>query len=419
MSLPAITPPTLPGAEQSVLLPAPAEDAALGGGGRYLFLWLRNVHKIAVFDVSQAQVVRYLPIGADDVRFAAGADKLFVALNDQHLLQRWSLTTWERELTVPLPDGKPIACLAIGDRASGPLAVVSDGLHLDFYDPATLARQDLAFDEPWIGGHAWPRLEVRASEDGTVVAGWLPGSSIHGIYTITPEETTARVQYVRKNPSYAIPAPDGGLIFSEDRVFNADLQELTPGPAHGLPVYGTDSDFVGLDRGRGGLVPSVYSRSDRRLLVTLPPIPGVTLADFMDAFGGNVPALSIDRRLYFIAPAKLLIALPDARDRLVLRRFDVMAALANTGIDYLFISSLPPAAFARGRRFVYPIVVQSRRGGVQFRLDSGPPGMTISKTGKLEWAAPALYVGPGETVIVSVRDASGQEVYHTFTITPQ
>ena len=152
-----------------VNLPAPVDDLTVAAGGRYLALWLPHVHKVAIFDVSLAQVIHYLSIRGDDIRIAGSADKLFIARNDENILQRWSLKTFECELTVPLPQGKPIGCLAIGDRSEGPLAVISDGLHLDFYDAVTLSHEDLTFGQPWIGGHAWPRFEsarVRGRQHG-------------------------------------------------------------------------------------------------------------------------------------------------------------------------------------------------------------------------------------------------------------
>ncbi len=426
--LPGTLPPLLPAHLLSdpmvVNLPAPVDDLTTAAGGRYLLLWLKRVHKIAVFDVSQAQIVHYLPIEAEDIRMAAGADKLFVALNDQSILQRWNMKTWERELTIPLPQGKSVGCLAIGDRSEGPLAVVTDGLHLDFYDAVTLSHEDLAFDQPWIGGHAWPRFEVRASEDGSMVAGWLPGSSIHGIYTITPGDKTAQVEYVRKNPMYAIPALDGGAVFSDDGVFNAELQQQTPSPPRALPVYGTSSYFVAVTEhnanGHKGFTPSIYSRSDRQLLVTLTPINDVTVPDFYNVIiRAGERQLTLDQRLFFFAPANCLVLLPDVRDHLVLQRFDVMGALEKAGIDYLFVASLPPTTFAIGHRFVYQISAESKRGGVGYKLESGPPGMTLSKTGRLEWPVPAAYAGHEETIIVSLHDASGQEIYHTFQIKPE
>ena len=262
-----------------------------------------------------------------------------------------------------------------------------------------------------------------------MVAGWVPGGGL-GIYTVTPGEKTAQVESARKDSGYAyyndyaIPSANGDAVYYDKGLYNSELQPSNPNPANSLPVYGTDSYFVVLAEqkvnGQNSDVPSVYSRSDRRLLVTLPPINDISVPDaYHIAFHAGDRELTRDQRFLFFSPANVVVSLPDVRDHLVLQRFDVMAALNKAGIDYLFVASLPPTTFAKGRRFVYQINAQSRRGGVGYKLESGPAGMTLSKTGRLEWPVPADYAGQGETVIVSLHDASGQEIYHTFQIKPE
>jgi hypothetical protein len=56
----------------------------------------------------------------------------------------------------------------------------------------------------------------------------------------------------------------------------------------------------------------------------------------------------------------------------------------------------------------------SNAGGVKYALQSGPRGLTVSPEGVVDWTPPPM---PGdETVIVSLKDSSGQETLHTFQI---
>ncbi len=100
----------------------------------------------------------------------------------------------------------------------------------------------------------------------------------------------------------------------------------------------------------------------------------------------------------------------------MLHRLDLTAALEKTGIDYLFVTSLPPASATPGSTLSYAIAVQSRRGGLRYTLDSGPPGMTLSDDGKLQWSVPAGQPAGRQGVIVTITDASGQEILHAFDI---
>ena len=62
------------------------------------------------------------------------------------------------------------------------------------------------------------------------------------------------------------------------------------------------------------------------------------------------------------------------------------------------------------------MAIKSKRGSVRYKLDSGPDGMTVSDDGQLEWKVPDAVSTPKAGVIVTIKDASGREVYHAFDI---
>src|SRR5262249_57896922 len=123
-----------------------------------------------------------------------------------------------------------------------------------------------------------------------------------------------------------------------------------------------------------------------------------------------------DRRVHFIPDAKLLVTIPDTKDKLVLHRFDLDAALDKAGIDYLFVTSRPPALAGKGIEYRYQIAVKSKKGGVKYKLDAAPKGMSVSPAGLVRWSVPADLDDKDVDVILSVTDASGQEALHTFKI---
>jgi len=155
---------------------------------------------------------------------------------------------------------------------------------------------------------------------------------------------------------------------------------------------------------------SIYATGDKRLLLTLPTFEEI---DTSDQWGRE--KLTLDKRVMFVPAANLIVTLADGHRQLVLHRFDLMAALNAANIDYLFVSSVPERSAKRANRYMYQIETRSRKGSVTYTLDSAPPGMTLSKTGRLEWQVPAD-ANPQESIIVSIRDASGQEAFHAFRI---
>ena len=122
-------------------------------------------------------------------------------------------------------------------------------------------------------------------------------------------------------------------------------------------------------------------------------------------------------KMYHLIPdANLLVVVPPAKNRLILKHLDIKAALDNSGVDYLFVASSPLTATKKGGAYHYEPAVLSKRGGVRFKLESGPKDMRMLADGKVLWAVPPDFEGNTASVILLVSDASGQEIYHTFTI---
>jgi hypothetical protein len=112
----------------------------------------------------------------------------------------------------------------------------------------------------------------------------------------------------------------------------------------------------------------------------------------------------------------VLVTIPGTNDRLVLQRFDLEEALDKLGVDYLFVTSTPPTHVKSGSRFEYTVAVKSKKGGVTYRLDSGPDGMSVSPTGVITWNVPADMASGSVSVILSVKDATAQERFHSFPL---
>src|SRR5262249_9428309 len=122
------------------------------------------------------------------------------------------------------------------------------------------------------------------------------------------------------------------------------------------------------------------------------------------------------KRVFFIPRAKLIVLFPEGNDRLELYPFDVESALEKSGLDYLLVSSRPPALAKRGAEYTYQIAVKSNKGGVNYQLSSGPEGMEVSPEGLVKWRVPAGFKSTEVEVLITVRDASGEEVFHPFTV---
>jgi hypothetical protein len=54
-------------------------------------------------------------------------------------------------------------------------------------------------------------------------------------------------------------------------------------------------------------------------------------------------------------------------------------------------------------------------GGARCNLEVGPEEMTVSSGGRIRWQAPGQE-GKRANVIVTIRDAAGKEIQHSFEI---
>jgi hypothetical protein len=105
----------------TVKLPGAVKAAVAGAGGKYIILLLPQQKQIAIFDVAQGKVAKYLPAAEEGALIAAGQDHLMVANPTARVIQRYNLKTFEKEATVQQPIDGTIAALAMGSSSKGPL----------------------------------------------------------------------------------------------------------------------------------------------------------------------------------------------------------------------------------------------------------------------------------------------------------
>jgi predicted Zn-dependent protease with MMP-like domain len=423
----------LPGEKTTLALPGSVRDTCVGGGGRYLILHLPQQRQLAVFDVNEAKVVKYLPTAEDRLLFAAGLDKLLVVFPDKNLVQRWSLTTFERDVTAPLGVQGKVFTAGMGSASDGPLILGgpelrgAGGLPLRFLDVTTLKEVEVTLQERqgvgMVGTHPQHPHVMRVSADGRVIGMWNPGLSPSGLQTVVLNGTGVQAFSDHTSVGHVIPGPDGRTVFTGTGLFTTEVKKLGGAERGGfmLPAvhgsyYLSVANAPGVWPPGNGGKPSVavHMVGDARPLVTLTDLDGLAAAG--DPFAGNRDALPLEKRLFLVPLGKLMVIIPPTADKLHLQRFDLDEALEKAGVDYLFVTSQPPGRFKPGETFSYQLAVKSKKGGLKYKVESGPPGMKVSPEGRVNWPVPADLADAAVDVILTVGDAAGQEVFHTFKL---
>jgi hypothetical protein len=405
-----------------VKLSGPAADVAVGGGGRYLILRLAG-KKLAVFDVQQGKVAKELPLSEEVVHFAAGAHRLVIVYPNAKLIQLWSLANFEREKSALLPGtltSDSIHQVCMGSASAGPLFVYLPkekrtlALNLD-----TLATTEVRWSN-WAPNNAYGPLHMRAAADGSMLVGW--GGGWAGCEAalfrdgIQAGVNTQKIEFWAADGTFALPSADSRFLFTPwgilDRSFTqAKVEGLkgayvvpTAEPGYFLALANTCNPGSEPPKKQADGEATVYTE-DRTQLFILRGLEELT----------SRLELTWEKRLHYYPRAGLLVSVGDGGDSLLLRKVDLAEQLERSGTDYLAVVSRPPAAKA-GAAYSYRLDVRSKKGGVKVTLQSGPEGLKVTPEGVVNWAAPAAQGAAEPEVLLSVRDGSGQEVFHRFTI---
>lgn len=388
-----------------VRVPAPIDDVVIGAGGNLLLLHLSKLRQLAVFDVKLAKVVKYIPLESNEISYAAGATKLFIGRKDEPLIQRWDLKTLELELTVDAPLGG-VGKLAMGAESLTPLFLLANKEAKKSYviDPVSMKAEPIQW-EGWKGG-AWGPVYINVSHDGSSVV--VCGGGWAGLELAAIGDGKIQSQ---KTGGYcldgALIAGNGVLVFpSKAPPFRADLTSTVPEfESVNFPAI-DDSISISFAKRDGKAVLNVFGNIDTKRMFSIRDLSELNE-------NTNLP---IYKRVFLIPRARVLITIGKSSDELIVRPFDLVEALKAESVDYLFVNSAPRRSASRGEQYSYLIEVMSRKGDVRFALESGPPGMTLSSEGLLNWAVPVDFQ-PGDTaVIVKVVDKSQQELFHSFQL---
>jgi predicted Zn finger-like uncharacterized protein len=424
-SLLAIKPPTLDQEKTVRKLPSTATDLVVGGGGRFLLLNIPAQRQIAMFDANEGKIVHYFPAAEDGAMIAAGMTKLVVVYPGSNIVQRWDLLTRKRDVSAQLDvKGSPSA-IAMGSASQGPLLVVVGDQSLStatFHNLATFKSVPIDRDRQSSHYH-WTPGYIRVSGTGNVFTSWGTGSP-SGLNTFVLNGTTARSYNQHKSFGHLTPSPDGETIYTACGRFTKETAAIGQASENFVNylVPATQGDFYVSLRLRdrfgdrfGEKKPveagnvAIHITADSRPLLRLTCDLGEGNRWDREPFGN-------DKRVQFIPDANLLVVLPESKDRLDVHRVNIEEMLNKSGIDFLYVTSRPNATAPRGSTFRYPIAVKSKKGGLKYKIESGPDGMKVDAAGTITWKIDAAQDLVEEVVLLTITDAAGQEIFHRFRL---
>ena len=377
-----------------------------------------KLRQVAIFDVCEAKVVKYLPVAGDNAVIAAGMTKLVMAFPDTKIIQRGNSPTYEKELTTTLPLNDRVVGMGMGYGSDGPLLV--QGSRDEFSGEMVLldlkSMKQLDLPNPQGGGGFRNGMisGIRGNHDGRRLT---VGCTLYQI------SATGMARRGGSESAFCLmPGWDGKHIFGMG-VFSDDMKRLASSPApsnvcvpatHG-PYYlsipaGSYHPQIAGDRKEKGIELRIVGDS-RPLL----PLPDVETAMYRRSAGNRDPWRP-DQRSTSSSPTPncWLRFRPSAT--VWSYELDLDVALEKSEIDYLLVTSSPRPIAVLGEDYVYPVRVKSKKGGLVYKLDAAPEGMTVAKDGTIRWKTPKNFEEPQVDVIMTISDAASQEIFHTFKV---
>lgn len=412
-------------------LPSSISDVAVAQNGRALLLYMKESKKLAVFDVVDLKIRGYINLAEDRVLFAGGSRYILILNPTANLIQRYSVETLQKERTINNSFGN-VATLTMG-YASPSIALMcaaesSSGGRVKAFDVEKMAVVSKESDQ------ATSRIDssnaiIRASADGRTFGVCRAGTSPSGFSILTFRDNTFSLSYEHQSVGILVPNADGAQIFSSTSGIytnkfvpvlktSGNWNESTCYLPSYHPMYFISAP-MGTRRDTGDKqapkTVGIYLTGSTQSLLQMSeefsemqsPNP-----DSRPQQAGSDP-MTPDKRYHFFPQLDLFLTIPPTNDKIVVRPLNVRKLLAEKGIDYLYVTSLAPLGKV-STPYHYQLETASKAGGVKCSLQSGPSGLTVDASGAVAWNAPAQPVE--ETVIVALKDASGQEAFHTFRI---
>lgn len=321
-----IMPPMMTESRIEVALPAAIGDACVAGGGRYLVFHCPKARNLVLFDVNTLKLEKPITVISDDVLFAAGMNKLMVIYPDSKDIIRYDLATLKLETNEVLEVRQRPTVAGMGSGVAGPLILGgipsqnnASKMALTFLDPDTLKEVRIEKAEGEFKVTFAAAAKMRVSANGATIGAWFEQLQPTGLQIARLSGNTISGSYLADSVGNVSPGPDGQKVFTEKGLF--DAMAKPEGPRTSVVPASQGIGHVSLAGTPGGKQQvAVWGPDKEKPLFQSDELPGFD--GKRDPFERDNPNLALDRRLFFIPDAKILVVVPPAANKLLIYRLD-------------------------------------------------------------------------------------------------
>ena len=424
----------VPGGKVEIKLPGIATDIAVGENGRAIVISMEEISKIAVFDNQTLKFRGFIPMATTPAVIAANLDLAFVYYPAVDTLMSYRLTDLTRIGSKKAPFGSNIIDMAGGYASRGPVATVvasDDSIQRSQFgrlNPSTLKGELLKWNatdkpHPFMTGNS---NQLRMSADGRIVTNMKTSSSPNGFSVVIMSDPAVPF-YEHTSAGVITPSWDGAYLYAGNCIYRRPYNKIaefeTPAfniarliPAY-HPKFYMSAMLSTIDRAR---------EEDREHPCHV-HLAGnsATLLEIEDAFEEmkfdtsdhyDRGKLTVEKRYILNPYLGTLVTLPKSNDTLFVRSCDIFGLIGSGALPSLFITNSPTPA-KKGSLYGFQLdAPAAKKDGISFDLESGPEGMSLSKTGAISWRVPVSQ-NQTEFIIVKVSSNQGEQKLYTFAIT--
>lgn len=318
-----VTPPEMSADKLDVALPSPVRDACVAGGGRYLVFDCPAARRLVVFDVNTLKLEKRIELVTDDFLFAAGMEKLLVVYPAENVVHRYSLATLKFEAELALNVKQRPTAAGMGSATVGPLILGgipaqnnASKMTLTFIDLENMKEVKIDKAEGDFTVRFGSAAQLRVSADGRTLGAWFTQLVPSGLQVARLDGNTIGGSYKPESVGHVTPGPDGQTIFTEKGMYTAKGEPTGKRDPAVPAVHG--NWYLTLPANpkgpAGAKVVTVWEAGKDAPLAEFADVPGFD--GKRDPFERDNPSLALDRRLYLVPEAKILVAVPPAANKL-------------------------------------------------------------------------------------------------------
>ena len=407
------------GQDVVINLPNKFDAVRIGGSGRFLVFHFKNTGTLKIFDVIQQKFVKDISV-PNNALFAAGKRKLLIYSEQNEQLQRWDLYTLEldRTVRVELTPNQP-KHIAMGSDSDGPLGVLGN-FGVDFLDIQTMKRIDgmnvpiskINTRKP-TGLQVSPNGRVFSAHRNIIDFGSDPGNAEFVPFD-SPVTIRKENESISRDSRYAIPNNDRSLTLLFGRVLDRNLVDIA------IDSLGMAALFPCIDQ-RYVLSVKRYNANKYELTIcTSADIRSIHTLKPFELEGPQPPepvweVVGREQCFHYLPQHELVLLLPASREKLILRKFNLEKAVQQSKEKFLYIDSKPIINCLAGDSYQYQLDAKAS-SAVVYSLVTGPPGMSVSDTGLIQWKAESRPIGGKVFVALTATSKEGLAADQTFDL---